>query len=588
MEIPNPANAAGKTCYTAVVYFHGMGSQRRYEELGRLIDALDRFSHSHTPPFGRLKNIHASVEPPRSLLPREVGFVSVTRQGSHIRQPYRFYEAYWAHVTAGGVPVREVLVWLVNQVTTPLQALRTPWRLRARLRRAALLEIWPRLQATRADIKEGDLKRLLDAYDQFEGWEARRQYPDGDAREFSDFVRTRSANSSDATQAERMVWLARKWRWRYVFIELRNLFFLITAMLALLVVGVGLAGIAAGLLQWTTQLLPAGSLTWLGEDALKPNAANITAATGVLLAAVGGTRFLRDFFGDVQFWTTYEETATKSQQRRQILDTCAETLAHVLLDPDCERVAVISHSLGTTIAFDTILELARRNRATNPDNPARGALPLGKIQHFITLASPVDKVHYFFESHSGKYHRYNRVVEELRGDLGTFPFSASRRPLMHWVNFWDRADIIGGALQTPANRDTPSLAVDNVEVGSYLFPEPGAAHSAYFEHVDVIETIYRVVFDDAFSFIHPPTKPDGAPDFSAARLGGGGGECSTAWFQALMLVLPWLCATFLGVAALEIPAARAVLGYVLATVAGVLALGWLASLAQGHRHRLDG
>jgi len=29
--------------YSSVVYFHGMGSQRRYEETSRLIDSIDRY-----------------------------------------------------------------------------------------------------------------------------------------------------------------------------------------------------------------------------------------------------------------------------------------------------------------------------------------------------------------------------------------------------------------------------------------------------------------------------------------------------------------------------------------------------------------
>jgi hypothetical protein len=583
--------AAAEPGYVAVVYFHGMGSQRRYEELSRLIDALDCFANGHSKSSNgqEFVGIRAQLERQNNQPPHDwVGYVELIRKakqanGGWSRSEFRFYEAYWAHVTAGGVPTREVLTWLLAQVMTPLRALRTPWRLRARLRRAALLEVWPRLEEAHPDAKRGDLKRLLDAYDDFEGWEARRNYPKGNAREFIDFVHGRW-KEKDTPLAERMEWLARQWRRRYVRIELRNLFYVTTAALALLLVGLGLVAIAAGLLQLTSGILPVELLTRLGEDSLKPSAANVTVAAGVILAALGGGRFLRDFLGDVQFWTTYEETAAKGQKRRDILDTCAKSLEHVLRDPACQRVVVISHSLGTTVAFDTILELARRNRATGVADSNEGKLRLGKIQHFITLASPIDKVHYFFESHAGKYHRYNRVVEEVRGDIGVPPFSKSGKPLVHWINFWDRADIIGGSLETPANRGLPSIRVDNVEVGSFFFPAPGAAHSAYFEHEGVIETIYRVVFDDAYSFEHPPQKPDNDPDFDAARVESGVGERSTTPFQALMILLPWLCAVYLALAALGLPSARAAVGYVVAAVVGALILGWLVSQIRGHLH----
>lgn len=54
--------------YTAVVYFHGMGSQRRYEELSRLVHALDIYDHlrPEDPGWGRLRFIRAVLEARRS------------------------------------------------------------------------------------------------------------------------------------------------------------------------------------------------------------------------------------------------------------------------------------------------------------------------------------------------------------------------------------------------------------------------------------------------------------------------------------------------------------------------------------------
>ena len=44
--MPGPNAQTAK--YTAVIYTHGMGSQRRFEETSRLVDSIDNYlSHSH-------------------------------------------------------------------------------------------------------------------------------------------------------------------------------------------------------------------------------------------------------------------------------------------------------------------------------------------------------------------------------------------------------------------------------------------------------------------------------------------------------------------------------------------------------------
>ena len=145
--------------YTAVIYVHGMGEQRRFEEMSRLIDSLDShaFQLTKEDPVpnrkGRdprwLVDIKPSLEPCRvSEGKDDVGFVRLNCEpagtvhgvGSH----YRFYEVYWAPLVAGGSPLTSVIPWLVRQVMTPLRIVGSPWRERQRLRRAALHSLWRR------------------------------------------------------------------------------------------------------------------------------------------------------------------------------------------------------------------------------------------------------------------------------------------------------------------------------------------------------------------------------------------------------------------------------------------------------------
>jgi hypothetical protein len=47
---------------------------------------------------------------------------------------------------------------------------------------------------------------------------------------------------------------------------------------------------------------------------------------------------------------TYEETDEKHRVRAEILDETIDRLQHVLIDPECGRVVVVGHSLGTSTA----------------------------------------------------------------------------------------------------------------------------------------------------------------------------------------------------------------------------------------------
>lgn len=573
--------------HTALVYFHGMGDQKRFEEVSRIVDALDRYDYLAFREKKKLVGIHAQLEKPLTDLPREVGYISLIYKHEQdkkwSRREHRFYEAYWANITAGGVPVHAVLGWVLKQATIPLKALTAPWRDLARLKRSALLEVWPRLLKKRGDLTKSDLKNLLESYDEFEGWEARRSFPKGGSNQFVKFL---GETHKDQDNAERLDWLARQWRAHYTRSHLLNFFIIATFLLAIaLVLGVLFLAVAS-LLQLTTQILPAWFLTWIGEDTLKPTYANVTVTIGLLLSAIGISFFLREYLGDVYFWCSYEETSEKYQKRRDILKYCSEFLTHVLKNPACERVVVVAHSLGTTIAYDTILELARKNRARDPNNPAAGdKIPLHKIQHFITLASPIDKVHYFFENQRSKYHRYNRVVEEIRGDIGSEPFSKTGGPWAHWINFWDQADIISGSLQTPGDQKNPSLRVDNHEVGSFLFPEPGGAHSAYFENRDVIETIYRCTFENEFNFSvirTSKTKDDKEARYAQAFVGSGRGWAGTKPFQGITMALPWLGLAYAVFHLAKIEIGSLITSYALAAGVIIILLGAIFGLSRGH------
>lgn len=576
-------DTAGK--YTAVVYVHGMGSQRRYEELSRLLDSLERHARTHEATAGRLDLFEVRLEPPRGGLEREVGFVEVLRQrrasGDRLDQElFRFYEAYWAPLAADGATAREVLGWLLRQGASPIRALFSSWRDRARLRRAYLHELLgqdPGLAS--ATVRD----RLISMYDMFDGPAAREMCPQGTFSEFCRFVRTRGDDTAAALA------LARQWHRFAVRRELRNLAVILTLLLTM-----GLAG--AGVLAAVTLLLPvlvsavrSTSIVPLQQLVTSFTAQGALAITGSIFTLVGVTRFLVNYLGDVLLWTTYEETDAKYQKRRAILKTGVDYLRHVLADPDCRRAVVIGHSLGTAIAQDSLLELNRINRAA----PSGTSLPLTRLDHLITLASPIDKIHYFFESYQGGRYRYNQIVEDIRGDLGTLPFTetAGARPVphMHWINVWDRADIIGGSVETPSSRSCGDLRVDNLEVSMLRFPSPGTAHSAYFEDAHVMREVFEAVFDRKGSLVEPPLDPPETASAVRRYIGPGAGAVHTRLIQGLLMLVPWLVLVTVAVHLFARDSALRTPLTVLSTAGALLGIGGivLGDRIFGRRSRVE-
>ena len=305
---------------------------------------------------------------------------------------------------------------------------------------------------------------------------------------------------------------------------------------------------------------------------------NVVGICAFLASVFGAGSFLRDYLGDVQVWTTYEETDEKYKKRKDILVASSGMLEHVLRDEDCNRVVVVAHSLGTTVALDALLELNRYNSA-RPGDP----LPIDKIDLFITMGSPIDKVHYFFESLQGKYHRYNRIADELRGDLGTPPFSKNRKPAVHWINFWDQADLVSGSLETPSNRQLLKLTVDNYQVASLGFPMPGKSHSAYFEHRDVLRIVFDVIYDAKYSFHRAPLIGNKGYDYAAQMVGKGSGLFRTKIYFSLVIALPWIILVLLVSAWAGNTYLRNELGWLLLSLLVILTIAFLAGKPWRHR-----
>jgi len=571
--------------FTAVIHVHGMGSQRRYEESSALVDALDLYAHvknAEGDPIGKLARIQARSEPLRDEEDETIGYVrgfwtQRTAGGWSRYEQVRFYEVYWAPVMAGQQSPWRTVRWIFSQALRPWRTALTRWRERQRLRRAALAQLFPESGPLPQGAVPGDFPRLVALYDDFEGLAAQRSHKAGHYRQFEAFIR---AQQRGRTNAERLIAVARQWRRHYVANELKAAGVLLTMALGLLLAGAAAAYIVLVALRALAGLdLPEG---------LVPNA-DLRIASGLaatFVFAVGIGKFLTDYIGDVEAWSTYHETDEKHQRRQKVLDEATGTIAHVLGDDRCKRVVVTAHSLGTAVAHDALLALARRNRATNAQDPIAAPVDLSKIEHFVTFGSPIDKLEYFFESYTSSSHRFKRVVEELRGDIGTEPFSRNKKPHINWINFWDEGDVISGPLQSPLNRRRVAHRVQNVHVRHFHFPAPAASHGGYLDNRTVVGALFEMIFLRKWSIQALPSIDGQGPDYALARLPPGEAAGDRAFFHWIALALPWLA--LIGAIVSIVNACCSLAGFAPAMVAAIiLAIGYVFSRSRGHRNPIE-
>jgi hypothetical protein len=555
---PSPCcDAPDESRHVAVVYFHGMGSQRHYEDVSRLVDRLDRVAYELCHARGttydglRLVDRSAHVELPRDAEEanrgRDVVYLLARLWNEHEKRSqktFRFYEAYWAPETVEGTNAAAVAVWLGQQVKKPLQLLFGAWRSYQRLRRGALVTLY---HATRESPGQdaGRLRdrtaRLIKLYEDFQRPGERSRYERGTFEEFELHIAKSLEQADKGPEATAALQnLARTWRRDH----LRREWLHLGGILSVLAGAVGLVGLVA-LVSWRVlavlAALLSGSFPESWQQLLDPTPGRVAMVATFLLSAFGVRGFLKDSVGDVQQYVTYEETNKLYQRRRAVLDSAMRQLRHVLENDECERVVIVAHSLGTAVAVDAMLGLWRYNVASGAQDPMKGPIPLIKIHHLVTYGSPIDKINYFFSVVHSTSATYERLVEDLRGDIGTPPFSkVGRQPHVHWINYWDKGDIVSGPIETVASEHMRGHEVDNVRIASFVLPDLARSHGAYLDHPQVLRDLLDVVVFGKHDYSELPKDATRKSEMEKSRRGPGAGSPLQSFCFASALVLPWL------------------------------------------------
>ena len=189
---------------------------------------------------------------------------------------------------------------------------------------------------------------------------------------------------------------------------------------------------------------------------------------------------LVQFVGDVTAYISSNKIDRFEDIRKKIKDAAKESAGAVYLakandsdDFEYERVAVVGHSLGSVIAYDTL------NRLIADDALAADVTGITRRTGlFLTFGSPLDKIAFFF-SVMGKNTQHIReqlaaVVQPMIQDY--------RNRTFRWVNVYSRNDIICGSLDfydLPGTSAPPG--VENVRDEDALIPL--VAHVEYWKNL---------------------------------------------------------------------------------------------------------
>jgi pimeloyl-ACP methyl ester carboxylesterase len=233
--------------------------------------------------------------------------------------------------------------------------------------------------------------------------------------------------------------------------------------------------------NWLVLLVTIAGLALLIASALTPLKVGGTAGSllplGFVLSAlcfVGGRTLAQswvvNFFGDVQIYTTRDENSEFYDLREQILERVSDTIIAACRDDanggkGYDRVFVLAHSLGSTIAMDALIRFSNACEQAPELDTA-----FSKVRAFVTFGSPLEKTRFFFNVADPSP---SAAREQWDGDLYGALFTPDvadlskpndQRVGIVWVNYWYFADVIANAIDSFRSFVSPGTPLADAHV----------------------------------------------------------------------------------------------------------------------------
>ena len=462
--------------YTALLYFHGIGLPNRYEGISKLSDSLSNFAMSaDAGDIGELRSFKTNSEPMRGDEKETVSYLTFNRfvkvKKSWRKRPenYRIYEGFWSPTTAGGMSPWVVMYWFLVHL---INILILPFRNWRESRRLKLISLFKLSEIVVTKKEKSFCGELAEHYRHFDRRDARLEYPNGKFADFEALLKSKYSSH----QLEFAKKIIKQWRsmyrkdvWKLICL------YVFMAVAPLTILGFGCV---------------ASFDYYMNSDGLLKFLAPLI----MLILSVFLLRIYKTYIADIFFWVNQQEKHPAFKKKMAILEESKAILRHVLSDANCTKVVVVAHSLGTSIAFESFIELGKRpdfRRRKRDGLEELRDLDLSKLSHFITFGSPIDKIASIFEAARTDYHRYNDFMDFTKGNVTHIPFSIKKCRNINWTNFWDTMDPISSPIYSKQYnvRDVDEIINEKVKSSSSL--SPVKRHLDYLENMVVMKRIFE-------------------------------------------------------------------------------------------------
>jgi hypothetical protein len=138
--------------------------------------------------------------------------------------------------------------------------------------------------------------------------------------------------------------------------------------------------------------------------------------------------------------------------------------------PDYQNIVFVAHSLGTVVAYDTMNAIFNIENTSQP--PAGQRWAAERTRAFITFGSPLDKTAFIFRAQFNRITHEGRIREMLacavQPLVSDYKFRYQPGPPRSgplWINLWSVMDIVSGRLlyyDDASKAPNPESTVQNV------------------------------------------------------------------------------------------------------------------------------
>ena len=201
---------------------------------------------------------------------------------------------------------------------------------------------------------------------------------------------------------------------------------------------------------------------------------------------------LVNYIGDVAIYTNTDMLSSHFELRQSILRGNI-TFTKSILKKDDDQVILVGHSLGSSVAYDTLnnLNLEKNSIENNNDsNDKEEDISIEKIKGLVTFGSPLDKTVLYFQQriddenyvhkkiiehlHSFRLSEFNKFINKnVNNELVNIASKVSYLKQVKWVNYYIPKDPIGSYLRFYDK-------VENKELDDPSY-RMGIAHTKYWE-----------------------------------------------------------------------------------------------------------